>query len=157
MAKLRAKVATLCLCAFIAFGADAARADGFRFGVGLGMGLGLGLGGSHFGGPRYDGPREIEVDPDERGRLAAPAPPGPRSCYTSSETRERVVAQKLREPFELMRKAAAMTHAEALTGKLCRWREQDIYEITLLRNDGRVIHVFLNAATGAVVGALNTH
>ncbi len=160
MAKLWAKVVTVCFLAMLAIGADAARADGFRFGFGLGLGLGR-FGGPHFGGPRYDGPREIEVDPgaplDERGRLAAPAPPGPRSCYTPAETRERVVTQKLREPFELMRKAAAIAHAEALTGKLCRWREQDIYEITLLRSDGRVIHVFLNAATGAVVGALNTH
>ena len=162
MAKSWANIATLSFCALIALGADAARADGFRFGAGLGFGLGFGrFGGPHFGGPRYDGPREIDVDPgpplDERGRLAPPEPQGPRSCYTPAETRERVVAEKLREPFELMRKAAAMTHAEALTGKLCRWRDLDIYEITLLRNDGRVIHVFLNAATGAVVGALNTH
>jgi hypothetical protein len=158
MAKLWAKVATLSFLALLALGADAARADGFRFGFGLGLGLGR-FGGPHFGGPRYDGPRDVDPGPppDERGRLAAPEPPGPRSCYTPSETRERVVVQKLREPFELMRKAAAMTQAEALTGKLCRWREQDIYEITLLRADGRVIHVFLNAATGAVVGALNTH
>jgi hypothetical protein len=156
MAKLWAKIVALCFLALITLGSPAARADGFRFGLGLGLGLSR-FGGPHFGGPRYDAPREVEVDPDERGRLAAPAPPGPRSCYSASETRERVVAEKLREPFELMRKAAAMTHAEALTGKLCRWREQDIYEITLLRNDGRVIHVFLNASTGAVVGALNTH
>jgi uncharacterized membrane protein YkoI len=31
----------------------------------------------------------------------------------------------------------------------------DIYEISLLRPDGRVIHVFMDAVTGEVAGALN--
>ncbi len=162
MAKFGAKLLLIGLCGFFSLGSGAAWADGFRFG-GYG-GWGPRFGGPYFGGPRYDGPRYYDVEPDpagpapdERVRAMDPRPPGPRACYSSAETRERVISQNLREPFALMRKASAFAHAEALSGKLCRWKDLDIYEITLLRPDGRVVHVFLNAATGAVVGALNTH
>jgi len=68
-----------------------------------------------------------------------------------------VVTQKLHEPFALMRDASAFAHAEALAGRLCHWNDLDVYEITLLRPDGRVIHVFMNAASGQLVGARNAH
>ncbi len=163
MAKIWTKSALVGLCGCFALGTGAAHAAGARFLWPFVRPL---IGVPHFGGPRYDGPGgyDYDVEPEphgprsvERGRLAEPRPPGPRACYSAAETRERVVSQKLREPFALMRKAAAMTNAEALTGKLCRWKDIDIYEISLLRPDGRVIHVYMNAATGAVVGALNTH
>jgi hypothetical protein len=162
MAKVGVKLLLVGLCGFFFLGVNAAGADGFRFG-------GPNFGGPRYDGPRYDGPRydgpryyDIEPEPlgpppDERFRGVSPGPPGPRLCYSPAETRERVVALNLREPFALMRKASAYTHAEALSGRLCRWGELDIYEITLLRPDGRVIHLFMNAATGAVVGALNAH
>lgn len=155
MAKIWTKSALVGLCGCFALSGGAAHADGARFGLWPFVRPLIGI--PHFGGPRYDGPRgyDYDVEPEPHSRMGEPRPPGPHACYSAAETRERVVSQNLREPFALMRKAATMTHAEALTGKLCRWKDIDIYEISLLRPDGRVIHIYMNAMTGAVVGALN--
>ena len=161
MAKVAVKLLLVGLCGLFFLGASAAGADGFRFG-----GWGPRFGGPYFGGPRYDGPRYYDIEPDPVGPPpeerflgpepgAAPGPPGSRRCYSPAETRERVLAEHLREPFALMRKASFLTHAEALSGRLCRWGDLDIYDIALLRPDGRVLHLFMNAATGDVVGGLN--
>jgi hypothetical protein len=136
---------------------NGARAQGFRFGYG-----GPHFGGPRFDGPRFDGPRHFDVEDEAPpvGPSAPPPdwrPPGPRTCYSAAAARERVAEMKLHEPFDLMRKASAFARAEALAGKLCRWNDLDVYEITLLRPDGRVIHVFMNAASGQLVGALNAH
>jgi hypothetical protein len=185
MANRAVKLLMIGLCGFFSLGAGAAWADGFRFG-GWGPRFGGPyFGGPRFDGPRahdydyepepLDAPLDAPLDPrldpprgpprgppsgpppDDVMRDMAPRPDGPRLCYSPAETRERVAGLKLREPFALMRKAATLTHADPLAGKLCRWNDLDIYEISLLRSDGRVIHVYMNAATGAVVGALNTH
>jgi uncharacterized membrane protein YkoI len=93
--------------------------------------------------------------------VAAPAPalaaqPTPeRECYSAAQTRERIALHKLAEPFRLMRNVANRFQAEAIGAKLCRWKEELVYELTLLRRDGRVIHVFTNAASGQVIGAKN--
>jgi uncharacterized membrane protein YkoI len=93
--------------------------------------------------------------------LAAAAPalaaqPAPeRECYSAAQTRERITLRKLVEPFRLMANAANRFQAEAIGAKLCRWKEELVYEITLLRRDGRVIHVFTNAASGQMIGAKN--
>jgi hypothetical protein len=80
-----------------------------------------------------------------------------RSCLIPSEAREAISAHRLSEPFEAMRNAAAQLRAEAVGERLCRWNDQFIYEITLLRRDGRVIHQFIDAATGKPVGSSNDH
>lgn len=171
MAKIRALALTLFVSGLLSLGAGAAWAEGYHFGGGWRYG-GPYFGGPRFWGPSYDGPRydgppvydgELpppppDGPPDERvGMPGGPPPPGPRKCYTSAESRERVVSANLREPFALMRKASAMTQAEALAGKLCRWNDRDIYEISLLRRDGMLIHVYMDAATGQVLGAPNAH
>jgi hypothetical protein len=186
MAKIRALAAIFCLCGLLStLGASAAWADGFRFG-GWRFGprfWGQGFSGPRYDGPP---PIDAEPLPDDypednpgmrpgplrgpppgppNGPPGAPigapppgAPPfGPRKCYSPAETRERVASAGLREPFALMRKASAMTQSEALAGKLCRWNDLDIYDISLLRNDGALIHVYMNAATGQVVGGMNAH
>jgi hypothetical protein len=40
-----------------------------------------------------------------------------------------------------MRSAASRSEAEAIGVKLCPWSEELVYELSLLRRDGRVIHV----------------
>lgn len=187
MAKIRALAAIFCLCGLLlTLGASAAWADGFRFGgwrFGGPRFWGQGFAGPRYDGPpAYDVEPLPEDYPDERpGMHAGPphgqplgppngppgaqidalppgAPPfGPRKCYSPAETRERVASAGLREPFALMRKASAMTQSEALAGKLCRWNDLDIYDISLLRSDGALIHVYMNAATGQVVSGLNAH
>jgi hypothetical protein len=157
-AKLPAKLLLLSACMLFAFGAGGAFAQGFRFGF---WHCGVpAFGGPRYDGPRYDGPRRYDMEPPEAPPMGPPSdmrPLGPHICYSPTETRERVVTQKLHEPFALMRDASAFAHAEALAGRLCHWNDLDVYEITLLRPDGRVIHVFMNAASGQLVGARNAH
>jgi hypothetical protein len=80
-----------------------------------------------------------------------------RSCLIPSEAREAIALHRLSEPFEAMRNAATQMRAEAVGERLCRWNDQFIYEITLLRRDGRVIHLYIDAASGKAVGASNDH
>jgi hypothetical protein len=138
---------------------NGARAQGFRFGYGGPNFAGPRFDGPRYDGPRYYGPRNLDIDEvPPVGPIAPPPdgrPPGPRTCYSAAAARERVAEMKLHEPFALMRKASAFAHAEALAAKLCLWNDLDVYEITLLRPDGRVIHVFMDAASGQLVGALN--
>ena len=86
------------------------------------------------------------------------APPPPelanvRKCFSQAESRARIAQLGLLPPFEMMRRAAVLADAQALGGKLCRWADLDIYDISLLRPDGRVVHVFLDASTGHQVSA----
>jgi uncharacterized membrane protein YkoI len=74
-----------------------------------------------------------------------------RACLSAAETRESVSAHQLREPMTLLRDAAAQTRAEPLGARLCRWNEQFVYEMSLLRRDGRVVRVFVDAASGSRV------
>jgi uncharacterized membrane protein YkoI len=85
---------------------------------------------------------------------AARAEPQPdRVCFSTAESREKIHAQGLLEPFQLMRAAASRLHAEALGVKLCRWHEILVYELSMLRHDGRVIYVFINAQNGQPAGS----
>jgi uncharacterized membrane protein YkoI len=72
-------------------------------------------------------------------------------CLSTDETREEIESARLVQPFVLMRRAAGETHAEAIDGRLCRWNNELIYEISLLRRDGHVVRVHFNAANGKAV------
>jgi hypothetical protein len=93
------------------------------------------------------------------GRPAHPAgghlPVAEHECYSAAQTREKIAAHKLAEPFRLLIIAANRYEAEPLGVRLCRRKEQYIYEISLLRTNGRVIHVFTNAVTGQTLGVKN--
>ena len=80
-----------------------------------------------------------------------------RVCFSPSETREKITSRRLSEPFRLLRGAAGATEGEALWAKLCRWNEDFVYEIALLRHDGRIVHVYLNAVSGQAVTAFGAH
>ncbi len=77
------------------------------------------------------------------------------SCFSMGETREAIRAQGLFEPFQLMRSAALRLHAEAIGVKLCRWHETLVYAVSLLRHDGHIIYVFINAQNGQTIGSKN--
>ena len=47
-----------------------------------------------------------------------------------------------------MRAESNANQADALSTRLCRLGELFLYEINLLRRDGRVIRVFVDAASG---------
>ena len=78
-----------------------------------------------------------------------------RACLPPSETREEIKARHLREPFAVLKSAAAQFKAEALSAKLCHLGDEFVYEITLLHRDGRLVHAVMNAATGKLIGARN--
>ena len=98
----------------------------------------------HFEPPRFEPPRF------EPPRFE---PPRGRVCFNPAETREKIVAHHLADPFQALRDG--QLQGEALRAKLCRWRPDEfIYEVVVLLRDGRVVHVYMNAQNGQTVGAL---
>lgn len=71
-----------------------------------------------------------------------------RQCFSTAQTREKMEAHKLTDPFACMRAAAREASGEALGARLCRHDDMLIYEISVLRPDGRVVRVLFDAATG---------
>ncbi|PPQ34884.1 hypothetical protein SAMN06265338_1011022 [Rhodoblastus acidophilus] len=102
---------------------------------------------SHDGGPP---PPHEPAGPPPREPMPPPPPElaGARKCFSPAETRARVAQSQLLPPFTMLRRAANLASAQALGGRLCRWADLDVYDISLLRPDGRVVHVFLDASTG---------
>ncbi len=89
------------------------------------------------------------------GFAARAEPARQRICYSTAETRDKIVSLGLFEPFHLMRNVATKLQAEAIGAKLCRWSEDFVYEISLLRHDGRILHISIDAKTGKLVGSKN--
>ncbi|HEY8006655.1 MAG TPA: PepSY domain-containing protein [Methylocella sp.] len=77
------------------------------------------------------------------------------ACFSAAETRDKILLHGLFEPFHAMRNAAGRLQAEALGVKLCRRSDELVYELSLLRHDGRVIHVFIDAKTGQAIDSKN--
>lgn len=83
---------------------------------------------------------------------AALAQQAQRTCFSAAETRAKIAADKLAEPFPLMRGLAAEHRADAIGVKLCETSGGLVWEIELLRKDGRLIQAILDAATGKPLG-----
>lgn len=78
-------------------------------------------------------------------------PPHERVCFNPSETRERIVTHRLAELFQALR--VGRLQGDALRAKLCRWKQDEfVYEIAVLRRDGHLVHVYMNARNGQTVG-----
>ena len=82
-------------------------------------------------------------------------PAGKHVCLSPAETREIVAARKLSAPFAVLRTAGTHAHGETIGVHLCRLNEELMYEVTVLRRDGRVVKVVLDAASGKIVRTLN--
>ena len=74
-----------------------------------------------------------------------------RLCLGAPQTREVIAQAGLIRPVLALRSAGALTGAEPVGVKLCQWERRFVYEIVLLHRDGRIAHVFIDAATGNVV------
>ena len=85
--------------------------------------------------------------------LGAETPNRARHCLNPAETREAVARNKFTDPAAALRSAAAVAHADPLRSRLCRWNDEYVYEITLLRRDGKVMNVFIKAEDGSLVNA----
>ncbi len=86
---------------------------------------------------------------------AEPLPHPAATCFSIPQARIEIARNHLAGSFKVMAEIAKQYRSEALAGKLCRKGELFIYEVTLLRHDGRVIHVFANARDGHVTKARN--
>lgn len=73
-------------------------------------------------------------------------------CLTVAESREALRGQKLATVAMAQGEAARRAHAEPLRGRLCRWNDELVYEIILLREDGKLTRVSVRAKDGSVVG-----
>lgn len=71
-----------------------------------------------------------------------------RTCFSAAQTRERIAAGGLADPFGLMRAKARELRAEAISVKLCETGGALVYQIDFLRPDGRLVHALFEAATG---------
>ncbi len=61
---------------------------------------------------------------------------------------ETVASHKLIGPANALKRARRDSGRAADESALCRWNDEFVYEITLLRRNGKVVHVFTNAADG---------
>ena len=77
------------------------------------------------------------------------------NCLHPAEARTAIAQFRLLDSSAALVKAASRMQADALAGKLCRASEQFVYEITLLRRDGRVIRISMDALTGKTLGSVN--
>jgi hypothetical protein len=89
--------------------------------------------------------------------FAAGDPAPEHSCFTAAETREKIFKLGLVEPFYVMKNATARLQAEVIGLRLCSRREELVYELSLLRHDGRIIHVLADAKTGQLASAKPEH
>ncbi len=81
-------------------------------------------------------------------------PPHGRVCFSQAETRDKIVAHRLADPLRALR--LGRSEGEALSAKLCRWKPDEfVYEIHVLRRDGRVLRVYMNAQSGESLNGQN--
>lgn len=86
------------------------------------------------------------------GRVRAEGlrPPHGRTCFSQAETREKIAQRRLTDPVNAMR--AGRAEGEALRTRLCRWKQDElVYEVFVLRRDGRIVRLYMNAQNGQAV------
>lgn len=69
-------------------------------------------------------------------------------CFTMAQARGKMEAHKLADPFRSMREAALRLQGEPLGARLCQLGEELIYEISLLRRDGHIVRIHVDAFSG---------
>ena len=67
------------------------------------------------------------------------------ACLPPSEARAVIARNKLANPLPALRSAARRAQAEPLRSRLCRMEDRLVYEMTMLRRDGKVVRVFVDA------------
>lgn len=86
------------------------------------------------------------------GVQAVPAATNPPlQCFSVKETSERVARLRLFNPLMAMRTTARRLKADPLRTRLCRTGPRLVYELSLIRRDGKVLRVYLNAQNGKPV------
>ena len=81
---------------------------------------------------------------------AATAPPAEhvRGCMSPEQARDTLITQRLVAPFRAFGEARRGGDGDVVGLQLCRLAEDFVYDVTLLRRDGHVSHVLINARNG---------
>ncbi len=74
------------------------------------------------------------------------------ACLSPPETHQALIDQKLIAPFRAMIEAARRGAGDAIAIKLCRSGGAMVYDVMVLRHDGHVVHLTVDATNGATVG-----
>ena len=72
----------------------------------------------------------------------------PPQCFSTAQTREPSVANKLGEPCASMQATARAVQGDPIGVKLCRVDDKFMYEINILKHDGHIVKILVDAATG---------
>ena len=95
----------------------------------------------------------LAASPDDAGPEAPASAASPeRACLNAAETRAAVARHGLVDPLAALRAAARKAQADPLRSRLCRAGAGFVYDMALLRRDGKVLRVSVDAATGHPVG-----
>lgn len=79
-------------------------------------------------------------------------PPHGRVCYNQAETRDKIAQRRLTDPVSATR--AGRAEGEALRTRLCRWKQDElVYEVYVLRRDGRIVRLYIDAQSGQSVAS----
>jgi hypothetical protein len=70
------------------------------------------------------------------------------ACMSATEARTVISRNKLANPTSSLRTLSRRSQAEPLRSRLCRLDERFVYEMTMLRKDGKVVRVFVEATDG---------
>lgn len=69
-------------------------------------------------------------------------------CFSAREMSDRVARLRLANPLMTMQANARRLRADPLRTRLCRTGNRLIYELSLIRRDGKVTQVYVNAQNG---------
>jgi hypothetical protein len=74
-------------------------------------------------------------------------------CMPPSQAREVMIAQQFVAPFRAVGEATRTQGGETVGLQLCLAGDVFVYDVTLLRRDGRVSHTLVDAHSGTVLAA----
>ena len=72
-------------------------------------------------------------------------------CYSAREMSDRVARLRLYNPLLAMQAQARRQRAEPLRTRLCRSGNRLVYELSLIRRDGKVLPLYVNAQNGRLI------
>ncbi len=90
----------------------------------------------------------IDAAPMRAPMVVGVQQPAGLTCLPPSEARTVITRNKLANPLPALRSIAQRGRAEPLRSRLCRMDDRFVYEMTMLRRDGKVVRVFVDAQDG---------